>query len=372
MQPPYRIDNAADLLSPSLLFFRDLIESNLGRVLELAGSPSRLRPHVKTHKCREIVRMELAKGILKHKCATVAEAEMLAQCETPDVLISYPIVGPNLKRLALLMERYPATRFSALVDHPDAAKQLSDVMSAHGSRLDALIDLNVGMNRTGVSVADGADDLYRQIARLPGLRPDGFHVYDGHNHQESLEERKSSVENLLGPVFELRERLERESLPVPRVVCGGTPTFTVYAKMDFPGLECSPGTFVLHDSGYGSKFADLSGFTPAALLLTRVISKPGGDRVTLDLGYKAVCSDPPVGKRCVVLGVGDYRYVLQSEEHLGIETPLASQLSPGDVVLAIPTHVCPTVAMHQRAYVIEGGSCVGTWEIAARDRVLTV
>jgi D-serine deaminase-like pyridoxal phosphate-dependent protein len=372
MQAPYQIDNVADLLSPSLLFFRDLIEANLNKVLEMSGSPTRLRPHVKTHKCREIVRMELARGILKHKCATLAEAEMLAQCETPDVLVSYPIVGPNLNRLAVLTEKYPATRFSALVDHPTAAKQLSDIMSSLGSRLDVLIDLNVGMNRTGVAVADGADELYRQLAKLPGLRPDGFHVYDGHNHQESLEERKASVEGLLGPVFDLREKLEKEGLPVPRVVCGGTPTFSVFSKMDFPGLECSPGTFVLHDSGYGSKYADLSGFTPAALLLTRVISKPGGNRLTLDLGYKAVCSDPPVGKRCVVLGVGDYHHVLQSEEHLGIETPLADRFTPGDIVLAIPTHVCPTVAMHQRAYVIEGGSCVGTWAIAARDRVLTV
>lgn len=372
MQAPYQIDNVANLLSPSLLFFRDLIEANLKKVLEMVGSPNRLRPHVKTHKCREIVRMEFAKGIIKHKCATLAEAEMLAQSEAPDVLISYPIVGPNLKRLTLLTDKYPSTRFSALVDHPVAAKQLSDIMASSGARFDVLIDLNVGMNRTGISIGEGAEELYRSFAKLPGLRPDGFHVYDGHNHQESLEERKSSVEKILGPVFDLREKLEKEGLPVPRVVCGGTPSFSVFSKLDFPGLECSPGTFVLHDSGYGSKYPDLSGFTPAALLLTRVISKPGGNRLTLDLGYKAVCSDPPAGKRCVVLGIGDYNYVLQSEEHLGIETPLADQFNPGDVVLAIPTHVCPTVAMHRQAYVIEGGSCIGTWEIAGRDRVITV
>jgi D-serine deaminase-like pyridoxal phosphate-dependent protein len=372
MHAKYQIDSIQDLLSPSLLFFKDHIEGNLKKVLQMVGDPTRLRPHVKTHKCSEIVKLELKHGIHKHKCATIAEAEMLAQSGAPDVLISYPLVGPNLGRLAKLIHNYPQTRFSTLVDHPVSAKAMSDCLSSQKLQVDVLIDLNVGMNRTGISLGDEAMQLYREFAELPGLRPDGFHVYDGHNHQESLDDRKSAVEKLLGPVLEFKAKLEGIGLSVPRVVCGGTPTFPVFCNMNFPGLECSPGTFVLHDNGYGSKYADLSGFTPAALLLSRVISKPGGNRITLDLGYKAVCSDPPAGKRCLVLGVGDFTPVLQNEEHFAIDTPLADQFTPGDVVLAIPNHVCPTVAMHQRAYVIEGGKCVGTWAIDSRDRVITI
>ncbi len=85
----------------------------------------------------------------------------------------------------------------------------------------------------------------------------------------------------------------KRGLSVPSIVAGGTPTFSVFANLDIPGLECSPGTCVLHDHGYGSRFADLAPFVPAALLLSRVISRPTPTRITLDLGYKAVASDPP-------------------------------------------------------------------------------
>ena len=210
------------------------------------------------------------------------------------------------------------------------------------------------------------------IARSPGLSAGGLHVYDGHTHQEAPAERRAAVLRQLEPVLALRKTLEAKGLPVPRIVCGGTPTFSIFAGLDIAGLECSPGTFVLHDSGYGSKYADLTGFMPAALLLTRVMSRPTPNRVTFDLGYKAVASDPPAGKRLVLLDVPDYEPVLQNEEHLVIETPLAGGFGLGAEVFALPTHICPTCAMHRSAYVVEGGQVVGQWDIVARDRVLTV
>jgi D-serine deaminase-like pyridoxal phosphate-dependent protein len=158
---------------------------------------------------------------------------------------------------------------------------------------------------------------------------------------------------------------------VPRIIVGGTPTFPIYAEMDLPGLECSPGTCFLHDHGYGTRYADLAGFTPAALLLTRVISRPTSGHLTLDLGYKAVASDPPAGKRCVLLNVPDYEPVLQNEEHLVVKTPHAAQFPPGAEVYAVPTHICPTCAMHRQALVVENGNITQTWDIVARDRILT-
>lgn len=372
MNLAYTIRNVDTIYSPALVFFKDLIRNNIAVVIKMVGSAAKLRPHVKTHKTREIAKMEIEAGITKHKCATIAEAELLASAGAPDVLVSYPIVGPNCHRLASLMKKYPKARFSALVDHLKAMAALGKVMTENGLTLDALIDLDVGQHRTGIPAGEGAVSLYEQLANTPGLRPDGFHVYDGHNHQESAAERQTAVDALLIPVFEMRKKLETKGIPVPRLVCGGTPTFPNWAKMDFPGLECSPGTFVLHDHGYGSRFTDLEGLIPAALLVTRVISKPSPTRVTLDLGYKAVASDPPAGKRCVLLNVADYTAILQNEEHLVIETPQAEQLNPGDVVYAIPTHICPTCAMHQRAYVVENGEVTGTWDIVGRDRMLTI
>ena len=128
---------------------------------------------------------------------------------------------------------------------------------------------------------------------------------------------------------------------------------------------------MIHDHGYNSRYPDL-GFVPAALLLTRVISKPAANRLTFDLGYKAVASDPPAGKRCILLNVPEYQMVLQSEEHLVVETPAAVHFALGDVVYAVPTHICPTCAMHRQAQVVEDGQVREQWEIIARDRFLTI
>jgi D-serine deaminase-like pyridoxal phosphate-dependent protein len=371
MNPTYEIRDPSSIYSPALVFYRELIAKNLQTAVSMVGDPRKLRPHVKTHKTREIVRMELAAGVVKHKCATLAEAEMIASCGAPDVFLAYNVVGPNRDRLVKLIRAYPDTRFSVQADHPDAVRALSETMNRAGVVVDVLLDLDVGMHRTGIAPGEDAISLYELISRLPGLRPGGLHSYDGHNHQESLAEREQVVKQLLEPVLELRRKLEAKGLPVPRLIGGGTPTFPVWAKLDIPNLECSPGTCFLNDNGYGSKFTDMT-FTPAALLLTRVISKPTPTRLTLDLGYKAVASDPPAGKRCILLNVPDYQAVLQNEEHFVVETPAASRFAPGAEVYAMPTHICPTCAMHRSAYVVEKGQVVGQWDIAARDRVLTV
>jgi D-serine deaminase-like pyridoxal phosphate-dependent protein len=372
MDPRYRIADVSDVFSPALIFYADLIRANLAAAIKAVGGPARLCPHVKTHKTREIVRMGLDAGVTKLKCATIAEAEMVASCGAPDVLLSYPIVGPNCARLARLARMFPRTRFSTLADHPRGVEALSRAFAAEGQTLDVLLDIDVGQHRTGIAAGPAAVALYEQIHRSPGLHVAGLHTYDGHNHQEALAEREAAVRALLDPVLAMRKTLEAKGLPVPRIVGGGTPTFPVWAKLDLPGLECSPGTCLLHDNGYGGHFPDMNYFVPAALLLTRVVSRPTPTRVTFDLGYKAVASDPPAGKRLTLLDVPDYQAVLQNEEHLVIETPAAERFAPGDEAFAIPTHICPTCAMHKEAYVVENGRISGKWQIVGRDRMLTV
>src|SRR5438270_4078352 len=141
MQPQYVIQDTAAIFSPALLFYKDMIRSNLARMILMAGGTARLRPHVKTHKTREIARMELDAGITRHKCATLAEAEMLAQVGAPDVMLAYNMVGPNCGRLARLIPKYPRCRFSVTADHPAGAKQLSDALAAAGASVDVLTDL---------------------------------------------------------------------------------------------------------------------------------------------------------------------------------------------------------------------------------------
>jgi D-threonine aldolase len=370
MDECYRLLDPSTVYSPALLFYKAIILRNIAQAVKMAGGPGRLRPHVKTHKTREIVALELQAGITKHKCATIAEAEMLATVGVTDIFLAYNMVGPNCGRIARLARAYPDAIFSVTADDRGALEDLSSAASAQGARLDVLLDLDVGQHRTGMAPGPEAQRLYEHISNLQGIRPGGFHVYDGHQHQDNPAERKAAVLRGLEPVLEFRAALERKGLAVPRVICGGTPTFPVYAGLDFPGLELAPGTFVLHDSGY-TRFADLGVFKPAALLLTRVVSRPTPSRVTMDLGTKAVASDPPAGKRCRLLDMAEYEPVLQNEEHFVIETPAAAQFKPGDVVFAVPTHVCPTVHIHREALVIEGGRVTERWAIVARDRCLS-
>lgn len=372
LHPDYLLANVAEIASPALVFFPKLIARNIRTVLAAAGGPERLRPHVKTHKTAEIVQMQLVAGVTKHKCATIAEAELLATAGAPDVLISYPLIGPNVARLIRLIEKFPATKFSTIVDHPIQLTQLSGALAAANLTIDVLLDLNVGMNRTGIVPGPDADRLYAHFQTMPGIRPGGIHAYDGHNNAESLAERESAAQATLATVLAMRDRLEQSGITVPRIVSGGTPGFPGYAKIrDIPGLECSPGTYVLHDLGYGSKYPDL-GVTPAAVLVTRVVSRPTPTRVTLDLGNKSVAADPPLAKRVYLLDFPEYTIVMHSEEHLVVETTGADRFVPGDVVYAIPSHVCPTVALHREAHVAEDNRVVGRWTITARDRFLSI
>src|SRR5579871_6338685 len=136
MNAPYAIRDTSAIYSPALLFYEELIRRNIEWALAMAGAPSRLRPHVKTHKTREIVRLELEAGISKHKCATLAEAEMLAGCGAPDVFLAYNLVGPNCGRLARLARAYPGCRFAVQADHPAAVRALSEALAAAGQAVD--------------------------------------------------------------------------------------------------------------------------------------------------------------------------------------------------------------------------------------------
>lgn len=372
MHPAYKLLDEATVFTPALVVHPALIRQNIAAVIRAAGGPDRLRPHVKTHKTAEIAKMQLAAGVTRHKCATIAEAELLATAGAPDVLIAYPLVGPNVGRLAALKRKFPGTTFASLIDHPATAKMLSDGMAAAGMTADFFLDLDVGMHRTGVAL-DRAADLYEQAARLPGLVPGGLHAYDGHNNTESRADREAAVRGFLGQVLELRSALQKKGLPVPRIIGGGTPSFPVWAAVrDVPGLECSPGTYVLHDFGYGSKYPDLEGVTPAAVFLTRVISRPTPTRVTLDLGNKAVAADPPLERRVRLLDFPEYKPVTHSEEHYTVETAGVDRYAPGDAVYALPGHICPSVALHRELLVAEDNRIVDRWTVAARDRVLSV
>jgi D-serine deaminase-like pyridoxal phosphate-dependent protein len=354
-----------DLPSPALVLRKDRLLANIGRMIALAGSVDRLRPHVKTHKMPEVVRLLESQGIHKHKCATIAEAEMIARAGGRDVLLAYPMVGPNIARLASLAEKYPDTTFRTVVDDAEAADELSNAFETRGRTVPVLIDLDLGMGRTGIDPRQ-APSLIEHVRLLPGLLLEGLHAYDGHLRDRELSARIEAAR----PGQEQVRTLQRQYPELTRLVLGGTPTFPAHARLDLPGLECSPGTCLLQDLSYASKFPDLE-FEHAAFLLTRVISRPRPGRICLDVGYKSVAADPQ-GARISLVDLPDAEIGPQSEEHLIVDTPQAENLPVGTPLLAIPTHVCPTCALYQEAVVVEGDAIVGRWAVEARDRKIGI
>jgi D-serine deaminase-like pyridoxal phosphate-dependent protein len=366
-KPWYLVANVDQVASPALLVYPDRVVENIDRMLRYAGGPARLRPHVKTHKMAEIARLQMAAGIDKFKCSTLAEAEMLARAGAQDILLAFPQVGPNAGRFARLMAAFPSIRWSTVADDAGLLKSVSTALANTAVRLQVLLDIDNGMHRSGIEPGPAAVELYRQIANLPGLEQGGLHVYDGHIRDLNLAVRTENIRRAFAPVEALREQLLAQGCSVPRVVAGGSGSFPIHAKR--ADLECSPGTGVFWDINYRTKFPE-SDFLFAALVVARVVSKPGPNRLCVDLGYKSVSPDNPY-PRVEFLNLSAAKVLNHSEEHLTLETDEADRFAVGDPLYGVPYHVCPTVALYQEAVVVSAGVAGERWPIVARARRLT-
>lgn len=360
--------NEADVPSPALLVYPERVEENLRRMIARVGDLSRLRPHIKTHKLPQIVAMQAALGVTKIKCATIAEAEMAAGAGARDIIMAMQPVGPQVARLLELVRLYPDVQFLTIADDREAVAALGMAAQRAGATIEVLLDLDTGMHRTGIEPGSEALALYRQIAGTPGLRAGGLHAYDGHLRQSVFAERAAASDAEFVNVSTLAYQICRETLPLPRVVCGGTPTFPIHARR--LGVECSPGTSILWDASYHGGLGDLE-FLHAAILFTRVVSRPGPNRLCLDLGHKSVASEMP-HPRVIFPALLEAKAVGHSEEHLVLETPRAVEFPVGSVLYGVPWHICPTVALHDRVWIVRGGRAGETWPVVARARRLSV
>lgn len=369
----YRLKNESSVPSPALLIDLDAVEENLRTMLKIAGDPARLRPHVKTHKLPQLVAAQVALGIRKFKCATIAEAEMTAAAGGRDILLAVAPVGPNIGRYLKLMRRFPKVNWLTIGDDLTAVNALGTAAKAVRLVAEVLIDLDIGQHRSGVRTKKEVLGLYKALTSLPGLRMGGLHAYDGHVHDPDLKKRTATCDDAWVFVKKSLAALKAAGCPAPvRIVAGGTPTFAIHARRRQPGLECSPGTCVLWDAGYGKKFPDLP-FRHAAWLLTRCISRPisRGIDLCLDLGHKAVASEMP-HPRVVFPEMPRAEALMHNEEHLVLRTALARSVAPGRAFYGIPWHVCPTVALHAECHVVRDGRAVDVWPIVARSRRITI
>lgn len=364
----YEISNTDEIASPALLVYPDRIEENLRRLIQMAGDPGRLRPHVKTHKLPQIVAIKRSLGIDKFKASTIAEAEMTAEAGGGDVLLAYQCVGPAATRFAKLIRRFPNTRFASLVDNPATLAQLAAAAAEADVTMELLVDLNVGMNRTGIEPGDAAIELYRQVCQTAKITAGGLHAYDGHLRDVDHGALCRATAATFTAVTQLVAALRRQGMVVPKIVAGGTPTSSLLVK--HADTEVGAGTPVLWDFGQAEVSPDLD-YLNAAVLLARVVSRPAPQRLCLDLGYKAVASEMPQ-PRVRWFGLEDAQAVMQSEEHLVLQTDRADAFPVGHVMYGIPRHICPTVALQSEVWCVRDGRAVERWPVVARARQLTI
>lgn len=364
----YLIDNASEVCSPALLIYPDRIERNIQKMIEIAGSVNQLRPHVKTHKMPEIIKMQMKHGIYKFKCATISETEMVASCGAKDILLAIQPVGPNLGRFFQLKQKFRGTKISCIADSEEVILQLSDMARSTGLETHVWLDINNGMNRTGIPPEEKAIKLFKMIIDLPMLTAEGLHVYDGHIHEADYSLRQKICNDSFVPVLSLIDELKNAGIAPLNIVAGGTPTFPIHALRK--GVEFSPGTLLLWDYGYSSSFSDMD-FLHAAVLLTRIISKPGKDLLCLDLGHKAVASEMSQ-PRIKIMGLENYTIINHNEEHMVIRTTEADNHKIGDPLYCIPWHICPTVDRYDNVSVVNEHKVTGQWNVEARKRKITI
>lgn len=365
----YEVNNVDEIDSPALLVYPKRVKANIHTAMNMIGDINRLRPHVKTHKCAEVTRLMMDAGIYKFKCATIAEAEMLGINKAKDVLLAYQPIGPKLKRFVELIKKYPDTTFSCLTDNIASASEQSKAFSDAGLSVSVYIDLNVGMNRTGITPGDKAMELYAHCSSVNGIAIKGLHAYDGHIRDTNFAEKKKNCDTAFSKVEALANKIESSGLLRPIIIAGGSPAFSVHCKRET--VECSPGTFIYWDKGY-TDICPEQGFIPAAVLLTRVVSLPGEGKICTDLGHKSVAAENEITKRVFFTEFDALTPVGQSEEHLVLENNTNHNFKPGDILYGIPYHICPTVALYDSMLIVENGKFVNNWKNIARDRKITL
>ncbi|HQR92953.1 MAG: threonine aldolase [Bacteroidetes bacterium 24-39-8] len=363
----YEVTSPEAMDTPALLVYPDRVKENIRQAILMAGHSNNLRPHVKTHKIKEVSQLLLEQGIQKFKCATIAEAEMLGMIDAPDVLIAHQLTGPKAARLLALMEHYPQTHFATLVDNLHTATILSATFSAAGKSIDLYMDLNVGMNRSGIIPEKGLD-LFKACLALPSIQLVGLHVYDGHLRDTDLDIRKQRSNEAFERATALAAEIYAATGKTMKMVAGGSPSFPTHTHRK--GVEFSPGTFVFWDWGYKHIVPD-EPFEYAALVATSIISIMEDNRLCLDLGHKAIAAENPL-PRVHFLNAPEAVPVSQSEEHMVVQVADSSQYQVGELWYGVPVHICPTVALFAEAQVIQDHENIQQWQVIARNRKINI
>ena len=358
----FKVHDEDKLLTPGLLVYPDRVKQNIDAMLQISGAKNRLIPHIKTHKMSEVIKLQMKVGIRQFKCATLSEMNLLISCGVDRILLAHQPSKEKMMQFIYWQKKNPSIAFETLVDNKDSLLMFSRLALENGIKIKLWIDLNNGMNRSGI-LPEKAFSLYTTLKNNINFEFQGLHVYDGHIRPLNMDERISKCNSDFESVTNLVNKIEEAGGEVPEIITGGSPSFYPHSLREKTLL--SPGTTLLWDLGY-KKIWKESPFINAAVLITRLISKPNTNIYCFDLGHKAIASEMPL-PRVEILGLDDAIHTGQSEEHLIIECNKKNDFKVGDLFYALPYHICPTVAKYNRAYTVENHIHTGYWDIEARD-----
>jgi D-serine deaminase-like pyridoxal phosphate-dependent protein len=359
----------SELDTPCLLVDLDRLEANLNRMAQVARAADlQLRPHTKTHKTPQIMRMQLERGAVGITVAKVGEAEVMAEAGATDIFIANQIVGQQkLERLVALAGR---VKLSVGVDSAEVAAPISMAGARAGVRIPVLIEIDSGLKRCGV-LPEAAVDLARYINTLPGISLVGLFTYGGQVYAARSDNEVAGV-----AAYECRTMSELASKIAPiagrelKISGGSTPTSRHYTA-ECGLTEIRPGTYVFNDRTQIDRWAAKPGDCALTVLAT-VVSTPEAGRAVLDAGGKALAADlaPESSGHGMLKEDNAAVLVKLNEEHGFLDLSQASvKLRVGDKVQVIPNHSCVVANLFDEMVAVRGGEMVERWPVAARGKL---
>jgi D-serine deaminase-like pyridoxal phosphate-dependent protein len=365
----YRLEDLDRILTPALAIYPEIVEANIQTTLRLlGGDANRWRPHVKTAKLGLMMQRLVANGIANFKCSTSLELSTACEAGASDVVVAYPMLGANAARVREISQKFSHVVVSALVEGD------SHIEAWRGSRMGLFIDVNPGMNRTGI-VEERIDEIIRLARAIHNadLVFRGLHYYDGHLSSVALPEREGVAHKGYDRLMEIIAAFERSGIEITEVITAGTPAFpctlsySAFSRGPFVH-RASPGTVVYNDCSSLNQLPPEYGYRPAALVISTVVSHPAPGRFTCDAGHKTVSADSGI-PTCAVIAHPEFLPSKPSEEHLPVDVLDESSMPMvGDALYLVPRHICPTVNNFDHALLVVGGRISRAERVTARGR----
>ena len=361
----------ADIQTPCLILDLDALERNIVKMGEYARAHGmRHRVHGKMHKSVDVAKLqERLGGACGVCCQKVSEAEVFARGGIRDVMVSNQVTDPakidRLARMPLL-----GARVLVCVDDAGNVADLSAAAVRHGTEIEALVEIDCGAGRCGVTTTQDVVNIARLIDAAPGLKFAGIQAYQGAmQHLDSYEDRKAKLDIAVAQVADAVQGLKGAGLECDIVGGGGTGSYYFESNSGvYNELQC--GSYAFMDADYG-RILDADGqridrgeWENALFILTSVMSHAKADKAIVDAGLKAQSVDSGLP---VVFGRDDVSYVKCSDEHGVVEDP-QGVLAVGDMLRLVPGHCDPTCNVHDWYVGVRNGKVEVVWPVSARGK----